>query len=69
MNELSPREWEVAQLVAQALTNPQIAEYLGISPRTVSGYMQNIFAKLNIESRVVLALMVIDYQKSLASPR
>ncbi len=41
---LSAREVEVLQLVAQGLTNPQVAERLFVSPRTVDAHMQRIYA-------------------------
>ncbi len=48
---LSAREVEVLQLVAQGLTNPQVAERLFISPRTVDAHMLRIYAKLDVPNR------------------
>jgi len=48
---LTPRELEVLRLLAQGLTNRQIAETLVISERTVVNHMSHIFAKLNVEHR------------------
>ena len=48
---LSGRELEIAQLVAQHLSNKEIGAELGISARTVSTHLSNIFAKLGVESR------------------
>ncbi len=48
---LSEREVEVLQLVAQGLTNPQVAERLYLSRRTVDAHLQRIFAKLGVASR------------------
>jgi DNA-binding NarL/FixJ family response regulator len=49
---LSPRESEVATLVAEGFTNHQIAERLFISDRTVETHLSRIFAKLDVTSRV-----------------
>ena len=43
---LSPREREIAELVAQGMGNPAIAEKLGISPRTVEVHKARIMDKL-----------------------
>ena len=46
LSALSPREREIAGLVAQGLRNPAIAERLGISPRTVEVHKARIMDKL-----------------------
>ncbi|WP_019634204.1 helix-turn-helix transcriptional regulator [Actinomadura atramentaria] len=51
---LSPRESEVAALVADGHTNQQVAEKLFISVRTVETHLSNIFGKLGVTSRVTL---------------
>ena len=48
----------MAELVADGLTNRDVAERLLISPHTVSGHLRNIFLKLNVKSRVELARVV-----------
>jgi len=48
---LTQREGEVLRLVAQGLSNAQIAEALVISPRTVDAHLRSIYSKLNIASR------------------
>ncbi|GAA5077670.1 hypothetical protein GCM10023259_082260 [Thermocatellispora tengchongensis] len=52
---LSPREMEIAELVAQGLTNQQIAEKLFLSVRTVETHLSKVFAKLTVTSRVGVA--------------
>ncbi len=52
---LSPRELEVARLVADELTNQQIAERLFLSVRTVETHLSRIFTKLDVSSRVGVA--------------
>jgi two-component system, OmpR family, response regulator len=49
--ELTPRELEVLQLLAEGLTQPQIARRLVISPRTVGTHIQNLLGKLDVHSR------------------
>ena len=51
---LSPREREVADLVAEGLTNREIAERLVISERTAEGHIHNILGKLQLDSRAQL---------------
>jgi len=51
---LSPRELEVARLVAEGCTNQQIAERLYVSIRTVETHLSHIFAKLGVSSRVAV---------------
>ena len=48
---LSEREVEVLRLVAQGLTNPQVAERLFLSPRTIDAHLQRIFGKLDVPNR------------------
>ncbi|MEU5597610.1 AAA family ATPase [Streptomyces sp. NPDC020298] len=48
---LSARELRIAELAAQGLTNRQIAERLGLSPRTVGAHLYKIFPKLGITTR------------------
>jgi predicted ATPase/DNA-binding CsgD family transcriptional regulator/DNA-binding XRE family transcriptional regulator len=48
---LTEREGEVLRLVAQGLSNAQVAEALVISPRTVDAHLRSIYSKLNLPSR------------------
>lgn len=52
---LSRREREVAGLVAEGLTDRQIADRLFISPRTAEGHVQNIRNKLVLDNRAQIA--------------
>lgn len=49
--ELTPREREILELLAQGLTNPAIAEKLVLSPKTIRNQVSNIFSKLQVASR------------------
>ena len=52
---LTPREMEIVRLVAEHKSNKEIGRALGLSPRTVSTHLSNIFAKLSVSSREALA--------------
>ncbi|WP_420879497.1 ATP-binding protein [Rhodococcus sp. (in: high G+C Gram-positive bacteria)] len=58
--DLTPREQEVAELVAQGLTNKAIAEKLVISQRTVQGHVEHALAKLGFNSRTQIAAWVVE---------
>src|SRR5262249_20361558 len=60
---LSPRELEVAALVAGGLSNRQIADRLVISARTADNHVQHILNKLDLTSRVQLAAWVVQRNK------
>ncbi len=49
--ELTPREREILELLAQGLTNAAIADKLVLSPKTVRNQVSNIFGKLQVASR------------------
>jgi DNA-binding CsgD family transcriptional regulator len=60
-NPLSRKELEVAILVAQSLTNKEIARIRFKAERTIDNQIQSCFNKLKINSRVELALWVRDH--------
>jgi len=63
---LTQREEQVLTLIADGLTNKQIGEELGISPRTVARHRDNITKKLNLSSRAELTRYAI--QQGLITP-
>lgn len=48
---LTPRQWEVLELVREGRTNPQIARELGISPDGAKFHVSEIITKLGVTSR------------------
>lgn len=52
---LTRREQEVARLVAEGLTNQEIADRLVISTRTAEGHVENVLRKLDFRSRTQIA--------------
>lgn len=56
---LTDRELEVLRLVAQGLSNDDIAEQLVISPRTASVHISRILSKLDLENRTQAALYAL----------
>ena len=59
---LTAREREVAELVANGLTNKEIAARLFVSKRTVDAHLEHILAKLSYVSRVQIAALVTREQ-------
>lgn len=58
---LSAREVEVVALVAEGLTNRDVADRLCISRRTAEHHVQHIYAKLGVSSRPALALFAVEH--------
>ena len=49
--DLTPREGEILELLAQGLTNAAIAEKLVLSPKTIRNQVSNVFSKLQVATR------------------
>ena len=60
---LSDRELQVVDLVANGLTNQEIAEQLEISKRTVDNHISNILTKTATENRVALVRWALQWGK------
>ncbi|MGC6482095.1 MAG: helix-turn-helix domain-containing protein [Synechococcus sp.] len=60
---LSGRELEIIELVAEGLTNQEIAERLTISKRTVDNHVSNVFTKTGSKNRVALLNWAMDHGK------
>ncbi|MGW2786903.1 helix-turn-helix domain-containing protein [Streptomyces populi] len=61
---LSPRQRQVAELVAGGLSDPEIAGTLFIAPRTVRAHVSDVLRHLEATSRVEIACAVILAQVS-----
>ena len=62
LDDLSPREREVADLVAQGLTNAEIAQRLVLAPDSVKKNVTRILTKLDLRDRVQLVILMRDAQ-------
>ena len=52
---LTVREFEVARLIAEGMTNAEIAAELSVAPKTVSAHVEHILAKLGVARRTEVA--------------
>ena len=57
LDELTSREREVLELVAEGLSNQEIGDRLGLAEKTIKHYMTSILGKLRVRSRVEAALL------------
>jgi len=62
--QLTVRERAIAQLVGQGLRNREIGEELGLTEGTVKVALHRIYEKLSIETRVDLAMLARDAERS-----
>ncbi|HET6856571.1 MAG TPA: response regulator transcription factor [Streptomyces sp.] len=67
LEELTRREREAVALVAQGLSNDQIADRMVISPTTAKTHVNRAMAKLHVRDRA--QLVVLAYESGLVSPR
>jgi DNA-binding NarL/FixJ family response regulator len=65
-NGLSARERQIVAAVARGLSNRDIAAEAGIAQQTVKNHLSSIFQKLQVKSRVQLAVLAI--QRGLTEP-
>jgi len=63
IEDLSEREHQILELVANGLTNKEIADQLFLSEKTVKHYMTNILEKLQVRNRVEAALLARERHK------
>jgi len=58
---LGPGQHRIAKLAATGLTNPEIADALGISVNTVKLRLKQVFERFGVDNRTELALVVLDF--------
>lgn len=60
-NNLTSREIEVLELIAEGMINKEIAKHLYISEKTVKNHVSNIFRKLNVSDRTQAAIYAFKH--------
>ncbi len=64
LNQLTPRELEVLQLIASGANNREIAETLFLSENTIKNHVTNILSRLNLRDRTQAALLAHSLLKT-----
>lgn len=62
LEQLTPREREVLQLIAKGYSNREIAQTLYISERTVKNHVNSILSRLNVRDRTQAAILAMNWQ-------
>ena len=64
MQQLSSREREIAQLLAMGMSNKEIAKHADITEQTVKTHLKTIFEKLDVHTRLELAILINRIENS-----
>ena len=58
---LTPREVEVLRLLAQGLSNKEMAQRLVIAPKTIANHVEHIYAKIDASTRATASLFAMQH--------
>lgn len=61
LNDLTPRELEILQLVITGKTNKELAHEIFISKKTVEFHLDNIYSKIGIRTRLLVGIWAIQH--------
>jgi DNA-binding CsgD family transcriptional regulator len=61
ISDLTRRELEVLRLIARGLATKDIAQALGISPKTADNHIQGVYAKIGVSTRAAAVLYAVEH--------
>ena len=67
IDQLTAQERQISRLVAEGLSNKEVAAQLFLSPRTIDSHLRNVFQKLGVTSRTQLARLPLGQEERLAA--
>ncbi len=62
METITRRELEFLNLACSEMTYKEVAQHMNLSPKTIDGYRERLFEKLNVKSRIGLVLFAIKHK-------
>jgi len=69
VDQLTPKEIQIARLVSEGKSNKEVAAELFLSPRTIDYHLRNVFTKLDLTSRTQLMRVPLGDAEAVASAR